>query len=120
MDKRTKNRLTVISFLILAGAPTTTLDWSRGLFAQEAPQNEDFIRSRPAPSTAAIKPDLIVTVRAYDYVQVPETLANAEEVTTRIFHEAGIKVEWHDCIPLSRRALMIRLACIRSVERKSY
>jgi hypothetical protein len=102
MNRRAKNRLAVISFLTVAGATTSPLDWSRVLVAQEAPQREDFTRSLPATPTGAVKP--VLTVRVFDYVQVPEAVSNAQEVATRIFHEAGIKVVWHDCMSAARHS----------------
>lgn len=39
-----------------------------------------------------------IVVRIHDYVQVPqETLMRAEEVTSRILREAGVRVVWVNC-----------------------
>jgi hypothetical protein len=98
MNRRANSKLAVISFLTLVGAATSTLVWSRVLVAQEAPQREDFTRSLPTTPPGAVKP--VLTVRVFDYVQAPEAVANAEEVATRIFREAGVTVAWHDCAPV--------------------
>ena len=48
-----------------------------------------------------------ITVRIHDYVRVPaETLARAEEVTSKILREAGVDVVWLDCniaVPVEKR-----------------
>ena len=48
-----------------------------------------------------------ITVRIHDYVHVPpETLARAEEVTSKILREAGVDVVWLDCniaVPVEKR-----------------
>ena len=58
--------------------------------------------ARRDPGTRAA--DLKMSVRVYDYVQVPDAVANAEEVATRIFRQAGIEVVWYDCVnPVPKR-----------------
>jgi len=51
-----------------------------------------------SPADAASRDDAIVAIRTYNYAQVStERLANARATADRIFHDAGISLEWIDC-----------------------
>jgi hypothetical protein len=51
-----------------------------------------------APQASKTGQGLRITVRVYDYARVmPETLRQAEEEATRIFHLARVDLEWLDC-----------------------
>lgn len=105
MDRRANSKLAVISFLTVVGTANSTLVLSRGLMAQEAPSQKDVVPSLSAKPTGVAKPDLTIAVRVYDYVQAPDAVVNAQEVASRIFREAGIKVVWHDCMSADPKSL---------------
>ena len=51
-----------------------------------------------ASAGAATHADAVVTVRTYDYTQMPDgVLARARETTNAIFEGAGISIHWIDC-----------------------
>ena len=51
-----------------------------------------------SPTHAASRADATVAIRTYNYAQVStERLATARTTADRIFHDAGISLEWIDC-----------------------
>jgi hypothetical protein len=54
-----------------------------------------------APALARSQPDLKITVRVYNYAQLPDgTLASAEAEARRIFNAAGVDPVWLACFEL--------------------
>lgn len=51
------------------------------------------------PPSATNPGDLVITVGVYDYVGIPEgALIHAEEQTKTIFQEAGVQLQWINCV----------------------
>jgi len=99
MDRRAHGALASISLLALVGVTVSTQDGSVVLVAQQAPQQRHLSSRLPSIPTPVGNAEPTIAVRVYDYVRVSEVTSDAQEVASRIFREAGIKVEWHACLP---------------------
>ena len=88
MSSQAGNRLAILSLLFLVSATSRPFG---------VPNDQKARRSKPHTDSEKLDPTL--TVRVYDFAHLPDALASAEEVASRIFRQAGIEVVWHACLP---------------------
>ncbi len=68
------------------------------MLAVDGQQGGDTAGSLTTSALRALKPNPSIVIRVFNSARVQEAVLNAaQNVAARIFEEAGVKIEWHDC-----------------------